>query len=61
VLGDGIQAVEVPPVGGFQLKRVGALSLRLKYESPQGWTTYSPELTMDFTRAPSFRWSRSGR
>lgn len=60
VLGDGIQSIEVPPVGGFQLKRVGALSLRLRYESPQGWTTYSPELAMDFTRAPSFRWSRSG-
>jgi hypothetical protein len=58
VLGDGIQSVEVPPVGGFQLQRVGALSLRLKYESLQGWTTYSPELAMDFTRAPSFRWSR---
>jgi hypothetical protein len=61
VLGDGIQSVEVPPVGGFQLKRVGALLLRLKYESPQGWITYSPELAMDFTHAPSFRWSRSGR
>ena len=61
VLGDGIQAVEVPAVGGFQLRRVGALSLRLKYESPEGWITYSPELAMDFTRAPSFRWSRPGR
>jgi hypothetical protein len=61
VFGDGIQTVEMPAVGGFQLRRAGALSLRLKYESPRGWTTYSPELAMDFTRAPSFRWSRSGR
>jgi hypothetical protein len=61
VLGDGIQAVEVPAVGGFQLKGVGALTLRLKYESPEGWITYSPELAMDFTREPSFRWSQSGR
>ena len=61
VLGDGIQAVEVPAVGGFQLKRVGDLVLRLKYESPQGWITYSPGLAMDFTRTPSFRWSRPGR
>jgi hypothetical protein len=61
VLGDGIQSVEVPAVGGFQLRRIGALSLRLKYESPQGWITYSPELAMDFTREPSFRWARSGR
>jgi hypothetical protein len=48
-------------VGGFQLKGVGALTLRLKYESPEGWITYSPELAMDFTREPSFRWSQSGR
>jgi hypothetical protein len=61
VLGDGIQSVEIPAVGGFQLRRAGALALRLKYESPQGWITYSPELAMDFTREPSFRWSRSGR
>lgn len=61
VLGDGIHSVEVPPVGGFQLKRVGTMTLRLKYESPEGWITYSPELAMDFTRAPSFRWARSGR
>ncbi len=61
VLGDGIQAVEVPPTGGFQLRQVGALALRLKYESPEGWITYSPTLAMDFTREPSFRWAQSGR
>ena len=58
VLGDGIQAFPMPSYGGFQLRQAGALSLRVKYRSPEGWTTYSPELKMDFTRAPSFRWSR---
>ena len=58
VLGDGIQAFPMPSHGGFQLRQAGALSLRVKYRSPEGWTTYSPELKMDFTRAPSFRWSR---
>ncbi|HEX3125759.1 MAG TPA: hypothetical protein VH394_00360, partial [Thermoanaerobaculia bacterium] len=61
VLGDGIHSVEVPAVGGFQLKRIGIMILRLKYQSPQGWITYSPELAMDFTRAPSFRWARPER
>ena len=58
VLGDGLQAFPMPANGGFQLRRAGALSLRVKYRSPEGWTTYSPELKMDFTRNPSFRWAR---
>lgn len=61
VLGDGIQAFSMPANGGFQLRRAGALSLRVKYRSPEGWTTYSPELKMDFTRDPSFRWARPPR
>lgn len=61
VLGDGLQAFPMPVNGGFQLRRAGALSLRVKYRSPEGWTTYSPELKMDFTRSPSFRWARPGR
>ncbi|HEX5720557.1 MAG TPA: hypothetical protein VF179_30660 [Thermoanaerobaculia bacterium] len=58
VLGDGLQAFPMPANGGFQLRQAGALSLRVKYRSPEGWTTYSPELKMDFTRTPSFRWAR---
>jgi hypothetical protein len=58
VLGDGLQAFPMPANGGFQLRQAGALSLRVKYRSPEGWTTYSPELKMDFTREPSFRWAR---
>ncbi|MFL6198778.1 MAG: hypothetical protein ACJ76J_06360 [Thermoanaerobaculia bacterium] len=61
VLGDGIQAFPMPANGGFQLRQAGAISLRVKYRSPEGWTTYSPELSMDFTRAPGFRWARPPR
>lgn len=53
------RSAAVRGVGGFQLRQVGALTLRLKYESPEGWVTYSPELAMDFTGALSFRWSRT--
>ena len=58
VLGDGLQAFRMPAEGGFQLRQAGSLSLRVKYRSPEGWTTYSPELKMDFTSNPSFRWAR---
>ncbi len=61
VLGDGAQAFEMPASGGFQLKQVGRLALRVRYESPEGWVTYSPELDMDFTRQPSYRWARPAR
>lgn len=61
VLGDGIQAFPMPAHGGFQLRQAGALSLRVKYQSPEGWITYSPELAMDFRRNPSFRWARPAR
>jgi hypothetical protein len=56
VLSDGLTAVEVPASGGFLLRRVTAMSLRVKYESPDGWVTYSPELAL----APGkvVRWGR---
>jgi hypothetical protein len=56
VLSDGLTAVEVPASGGFLLRRVTAMSLRVKYESPEGWTTYSPELAL--APGKSVRWAR---
>ena len=58
VLGDGVQAFNMPAVGAFQVRQPGAMSLRVKYRSPEGWITYSPELMMDFSRKPGFRWRR---
>ena len=61
LLDDGRQAFPMPANGGFQLQRTGALSLRVKYRSPEGWNTYSPELKVDFERNRSFRWARPRR
>ncbi len=58
VLGDGVQVVEVPRHGGFHLPGARLLSLRVRYQAPSGWVTYSPQLTMDFARAPRQRWRR---
>jgi hypothetical protein len=60
VLGDGVQVVEVPRRGGFHLPGARLLSLRVRYRAPAGWVTYSPQLTMDFARAPRQRWVRRG-
>jgi len=58
VMGDGITAVEMPRTGGFLLRRLAPLSLRIKYESPEGWVTYSPLLTIDPARGAEVRWRR---
>jgi hypothetical protein len=58
VLDGGVTALEMPRTGGFQLRRLGPLALRVKYEAPEGWVTYSPELRMDLARSPVFRWAR---
>jgi hypothetical protein len=55
VLRDGAEAFEMPRSAGFRL-RAESLPLRVEYESPDGWTTYSPELRL--RRGASVRWSR---
>jgi hypothetical protein len=58
VMGDGITAVEMPRTGGFLLRQLAPLTLRVKYESPDGWATYSPPLTVDPARRTVLRWRR---
>jgi len=58
LLGDGALAVEMPRTGGFLLRQLAPLTLRVKYESPEGWFTYSPPLTVDPARRTVVRWRR---
>jgi hypothetical protein len=52
VLGDDI-AYEVRPEAGFRMPDIDALTIRMRYESPAGWMTYSPDLRLDMkTRRP---------
>lgn len=46
VLGDDI-AYEVGPEAGFRFPNIDALTIRVRYESPAGWMTYSPDLRLD--------------
>jgi hypothetical protein len=57
VFGDGLEVVEVPRQAGFQ-RRVTTVALKIRYTSPEGWLSYSPELALDFTTEPEARWSR---
>ena len=58
VLGDGLQAFDLPRRDALNMAGAAGFTLRIRYDSPQGWTTYSPELTLDFARQPDFVWHR---
>lgn len=57
VIANGIQAFDLPRSDGFRLDAPG-ISLRVRYESPQGWVTYSPEIAIDFVHHPDASWKR---
>jgi hypothetical protein len=57
VLGEGQESIAVPPHAGYR-DRAAAFALRVRYEAPSGWVTYSPELRLDFQRSPRWRWAR---
>ncbi|HWS71748.1 MAG TPA: hypothetical protein VN605_06515, partial [Thermoanaerobaculia bacterium] len=40
---DGTQVFDVPIDGGYRLPRMDAIDIRVRYASPAGWVTYSPE------------------
>lgn len=58
LLGDGAEAFEMPRSAGFQVAGLPEIPLRIGYESPDGWTTYSPELRVEIRKGASLSWSR---
>lgn len=50
LIADGVQAFDVPRHEGFQLSGISTLPLRIRYQSPAGWVTYSPEIVVDFRK-----------
>jgi hypothetical protein len=55
---DGIQAFTVPREDAYRLGDLAGIALRVRYDAPGGWVTYSPEIALDFQRNPTFRWHR---
>jgi hypothetical protein len=58
VLANGIQAFEIPRHDALNLPGMSAVAMRIRYDSPAGWTTYSPEIAIDFARNPVVKWRR---
>lgn len=58
VSGNGFLAYDVKRRDGLQLFVEKGLAFRLRHRSPQGWVTYSPELTLDLTKDQDLTWRR---
>jgi hypothetical protein len=58
VLANGIQAFQIPRRDALNLPGMSSVALRIRYDSPAGWTTYSPEIAIDFARNPVVKWHR---
>jgi hypothetical protein len=58
VLRDGVDRFDVPAKGAFQLAFVGAFPLRVRYDDPAGWTTYSAVLPLELSGSRRWRWLR---
>jgi hypothetical protein len=58
VSGNGFLAYEVQRHGGLQLFGMKDVTFRVRYRSPRGWVTYSPEFSLDFSRDRDLTWRR---
>jgi len=58
VIANGVQAFEIPRRDALKLPGMPGIALRIRYDSPAGWTTYSPEIAIDFARNPDVTWHR---
>ena len=58
IIADGRQGFDVPRRAGFQLAGVATLPLRVRYESPAGWVTYSDDLQVVLKDGQTVTWRR---
>jgi hypothetical protein len=58
LLADGFQAFEVPSKEALNIPGISSLPIRIRYDSPDGWTTYSPRFDLDLKHQPNFEWHR---
>ncbi|HJW96344.1 MAG TPA: hypothetical protein VJ901_22230, partial [Thermoanaerobaculia bacterium] len=58
LLADGYEAFKIPARDALNIPGVTALPIRIRYDSPEGWTTYSPGFNLDLVKQPQFEWHR---
>jgi len=60
VYGDGIERFDVARRDGYR-HHASVFTVRIRYESPEGWRTFSPDIPLDFRASPRIRWERAAR
>ncbi len=58
LLGEGLEAFAIPRRDALNLPGVTELEVRIRYDSPEGWWTYSPPIRMKFAERRHYYWSR---
>ncbi|HYI09127.1 MAG TPA: hypothetical protein VEK57_08650 [Thermoanaerobaculia bacterium] len=58
VLADGLQAFTVPRQDAYKMGSLPGITLRVRYDSPEGWRTYSDDIALDFVHRPRYLWKR---
>jgi len=58
LMSNALLGYDVPRIDGYSLPGMQGITLRVRYESPAGWVTYSPEIPLDFVRRPDQTWQR---
>ena len=58
ILADGEHAWDVPRESAYRLGTTKQVALRIGYRSPEGWTTYSDPIALDFARQTKTTWRR---
>jgi hypothetical protein len=58
LLQEGRIRYPMPARGAFRVGGLALRGLRVRYESPQGWVTYSPPLDLEGPGGPAVRWAR---
>ena len=48
----------MPGKDAYRVGGMPGIALRVRYDAPEGWTTYSPELVLDFAKQPHYEWQR---
>jgi hypothetical protein len=60
ILGDGVQAFDVPRRDGFRLGALPGIALRIAHRAPTGEVAYSPTIAIDFAKTPRLQWRGTG-
>ena len=57
VYGDGVERFDVEPRDGYR-HHAAVLSLRVRYEAPEGWVAFSPDISIDLRTNRRASWER---